>query len=437
MYDIIGKIWCRDMITQPPSSARNTPTVDVAPLEFSDGHRPSVFFLHIPKTAGVTLRNYLANQYRLEAIAPSNWQQLLTITPERVSRLRLLQGHFPWELKNFLPGNPRIITFLREPIARTLSTLQHLARDPEFHPLHARFKGSSVTAMLRDPMIRAFVTNSQTSMLSTPRLSLDETFGFARRMVEQGNGLDFGLLGTEVSLTLAAERLKAMDFVGVQENFDTSLLLLSEGFHFHPSTIRMQMNKNPNMQNDEVSAEDMEILHDINQADLELYSIAKTLLSQRVQQFSASELVDHLINIGIYRMGARSVELELGDPIPGSGWYNAEQQGANGSTYRWAGPTASLDLPLTAGHTYAFEALLYGRPDLAVIRVFIDDEEQTLTLERGHSPLSCTARWTAQASTGYHTTIRFEISRMRRSATVQDLRTLGFCLGRFRAIDIT
>jgi len=86
--------------------------------------RPRMFFLHIPKTAGMSLRLFFSNQYPVSEILPANdWVQLLQVPTEYFEEYRLYQGHFSIGMLDLLPS-ARVghIGIYREP--RTLQAIE-------------------------------------------------------------------------------------------------------------------------------------------------------------------------------------------------------------------------------------------------------------------------------------------------------------------------
>jgi len=69
---------------------------------FQIGARPPLFFMHIPKTAGMSMRLYLSEQYPVHEICPAaRWQGLLGREPELRS-FPLVQGHFRYNLRELV-----------------------------------------------------------------------------------------------------------------------------------------------------------------------------------------------------------------------------------------------------------------------------------------------------------------------------------------------
>src|ERR1700723_3870236 len=90
---------------------------------FETGIRAPLFFMHIPKTAGMSMRQYLDNQYPADEICPAErWQDLLDIGRD-VGTYRLVRGHFRYNLRQLAAPDARVLVVLREPLRRTVSAL--------------------------------------------------------------------------------------------------------------------------------------------------------------------------------------------------------------------------------------------------------------------------------------------------------------------------
>ena len=106
--------------------------------------REALIYIHIPKTAGTSVRELLESItkpneriyiYRDSPGMPIEAFQLL---PERVrASARLIMGHMPFGIHEYLPQPARYVTMLRDPVARVISLYHHHRRNPQSR-LHTR-----------------------------------------------------------------------------------------------------------------------------------------------------------------------------------------------------------------------------------------------------------------------------------------------------------
>jgi hypothetical protein len=312
------------------------------PAQFNATGRKRLFFMHIPKTAGTSMRLYLRNQYDgPEVCAASGWRQAAACGPE-LARYRLVQGHFHFNLTQVLAPETNTLTVLREPVARTISALLHLRRDPKFHALHEVAKDLTLPQMLRHPVIMAQQRNIQAAHLcaSAPP---HRVFALCR---DQAG--DPGALEAPPTLSLALERLARIDHLACVEDLPACAAEMSRAMDFHPAGWLPVMNQNPQGDAAALTEADLEILRETNRLDLELYAAAGRLIAQR--RFEAA--MRRLLAAGVYRVLPGSFEVSLDGAMPGSGWY--EPEGTRGRLWRWTGPEAkfSLELPLRADADY-------------------------------------------------------------------------------------
>lgn len=104
---------------------------------FASGSGRPIFFCHIPKTAGTSLRMALEQVFAPHAILPdaymmarhggrypplSVFRPSLAASPDSV---RLMRGHYPLAARELL-RQPLTVTVLRDPVQRSISELRHL-----------------------------------------------------------------------------------------------------------------------------------------------------------------------------------------------------------------------------------------------------------------------------------------------------------------------
>ena len=101
------------------------------PALFPSGEK-RLFFLHIPRTGGTSLMQYLDRKFDEDEICPAH-EMFEFERLERQSRLlgySFYRGHFGINLPRSIEPSGCVITFLRRPIPRLLSTWRHLRSQP-------------------------------------------------------------------------------------------------------------------------------------------------------------------------------------------------------------------------------------------------------------------------------------------------------------------
>ena len=293
------------------------------PLSHHAAHSaPPLFFCHIPKTGGVLIRYFLRDQFAADEVCDiETWPALLQATPDQLRPYRLFQGHFQLDAARLLPPCERI-AFFRPPVERTLSLLLHLRRDPNFHELHQHAKGRSIAELLNDPLITDSLRNHQTAYMGA-QLDLDQ----ARLAASHGGqAFDIGAHMSEPSLELAMANLQRLSVIGLTNQIDASFAQLCMRYDFHPRRAYSRRNSASDAERAmlaDLSRRELEILHSLNDLDLQLYDAANTLFHM---QASASPY-EQLIGRSLQRRASRlfsGAALDLSAPVAGSNWYEAE-----------------------------------------------------------------------------------------------------------------
>ncbi len=336
--------------------------------------RPRVFFMHIPKTAGMSIRLFLGNQYPVSQVMPANdWMELLTSGLNDLSGYRLFQGHFGCGLFDLLPPDVRPVVFLREPIARTISHLKHLRRDPNFHLAHALAAGRSLAELVHDDRVMGLCTNVQTAQLANDIPGADILAGL-RLSQEQGEIPDPDAYTLKPDLAKALDTLDRFHLVGFLETLQDDILRMSLLLGLHPPAMVPKSNDDPGgvTHQAEVDAETLAILRERNALDIALYDAAR-----HRAQLTWGAVAGSLVGRGRYTRITGPTEFPMSGSIPGSNWYQCE--GTGDKTYRWTGPATetTLDLPLDPG--YHFELSLSVRIEsLEDLGIYIEDVELAL-----------------------------------------------------------
>jgi hypothetical protein len=255
----------------------------------------------------------------------------------------LFYGHLCANLKDYLPNDVRAATFLRSPVGRTISTIRHLMRDPSFHPMHDRFKGRTLREAIYDDELMLGLQNAQTTLLSCD-VPIEEMLAHVRRQIAANQFIDMGALQFTSSLQKALRTLEAYDFVGLMDHFKESLWAMCAQFGFAPPEVMPELNRatdeHPPSDLDE---KDIAHIRSFLADDIKLYD---TMRHSAFAQTDRVKIFSEMFDKGILTQSCGPLELDLGRPFLGSGWYPPELHGDR--WVRWSGPhsKAMIYLPI-------------------------------------------------------------------------------------------
>ncbi len=243
-------------------------------------------FVHIPKTGGSSLRQVLAGHFDDDhvwtAVVPDPQARaflrdqgprpaahsagardynrpyvtrLAELPAERRASLRLVQGHFWYGIHEELPAPATYLTMLRDPVERVLSLYQHRVNN---HGLDVALE--AYLGAVRDWEI----DNGQT-----------------RRLCGSRDGDLRHRPCTDDLLAQAKANLADFTFVGVNERFDESLVLLRRTMGW-PRAAWTRRNVTPKrLRRSDLPAATRRLLEDHNQADAELHRFATAIFEER------------------------------------------------------------------------------------------------------------------------------------------------------------
>jgi Galactose-3-O-sulfotransferase len=237
--------------------------------------------VHIPKTAGTTVRTIFLHAYPRSAIRNSgNALRDPESSRRRVARLaqstggavRVVVGHTPYGLhKAHMPADALYVTLLRDPVDQMLSSYHFLLPPGRQSPqcLPAR-EGPRILPLPPEE-------TSLAEMLERGVYLLDN---LATRMLADRE-TPFGELGPE-DLQQAKDNLARFAVVGITERFDESIVLMQRALALGavPYASQKVNSARPSLQ--AISAAERTLIEEHNQFDLELYSHARDLFDERL-----------------------------------------------------------------------------------------------------------------------------------------------------------
>jgi hypothetical protein len=378
--------------------------------------------MHIPKTAGMAVRQALASQYPLEEKLPAETWDQLTSEPVPLSKYLLFVGHFRYFFRDVLPAATYSFTFLRDPARRTFSHLNHILADPEFGDDHILARQRDIRSLLEDPRFIARCSNTQVAYLSKPLIPLTEA------RLREGTAREITLVG-DADLESAIENLKKLSFIGFYDDLQADFARVCDDLGLHPPpTLLVKNSAQERNQAADISAEVMEMLRDVNALDYQLMDQA--LKNQTVKGAVQSREVRcrDLVERGIYHIINDPVEFRMSDPLPAVGVW--QQEDMNGMPFRWTGPGRSLtfELPLDPALNYKFELSLASPNSIGSLAAYVDGVSSCIELKMMDGPVATVEIAVIPAPNKHITEIELRYERTFRPNA--DDRQLGFVISK-------
>jgi hypothetical protein len=286
--------------------------------------REPVFFLHIPKVAGTSIRHFLEGcllrheHYRIVSVPAEIETRASTPLSEEI---KFVSGHAPFWYSEAFRSRARTLTILRNPIERALSTWRFWKGLPPpadaDHSEEARLLRAVQAATLeefaanRDGVWWGAINNYATWLIGHDK-PWNLTAGFDEGMA-----------------ALARTRLRTIELLGVVERLSPSMRLIASDLGIPQTRPVPQLNSSsPSSEADLVSPSIVRALTEANEHDMALWEDANLELSRRLERSPRTAVP--LAALSDSRFAPRCVqgryELTLGkDPLLCEGWLPPEE----------------------------------------------------------------------------------------------------------------
>lgn len=222
--------------------------------------RPCLVVIHIPKTAGTTLRSIMEQQFSKRAMYEiydqhrkfRTREQLMALSPRQKAKIRLLIGHFGMDLEPHFPVPFTCYTMLRNPVEQVLSAYAHVMHH------HRKWRDRKIPLEEYLQKKKRSFNNRQARLLS----GLTGQVPFGDCPAEM---LDLALANID----------KKFCTVGIAEQFDQSIYLLArlQGWA-DPYYVRENVSSH-RLKSSDLSAETAEWIRALNAIDIALYERVK------------------------------------------------------------------------------------------------------------------------------------------------------------------
>ena len=219
-------------------------------------NQEKIIFLHIPKTAGTSLRQLIEKEYPgkecLYLYYPSPYKpEVINHIRKQLPFAKVLYGHVSFGIHQLLSIQGKYIAFLRDPIKRVISLYNHNAREPMMSYYANIQNGMSLLDMLTSEI--------------TP-----ETNNHMVRIITCSSKV--GILDDNDVLEQAIENIeKHFLFVGLVERLIESVTLLGRKLNWPSLPIIPHLLKDPAKNQLQIDAETQLALEKYNRLDLLLY----------------------------------------------------------------------------------------------------------------------------------------------------------------------
>jgi len=231
----------------------------------------TLFIVHVPKTAGTTLRWIMERQYPEQRVfkigddIPAERERFRQMADDDKRDLLVVFGHMCYGWHTMMPEGWRVayVTILREPVARVVSL---------YHYIHlpGHYLGKAVEGMDLHQVITSGVTRVVDNGMVRQLCGDDQ---FLRKPYEDMI-IPFGGV-TREHLEKAKENLRRFDVVGTAEDFDSVLeqMRVVFGWRLLPFT-----NENVTcwqQPSQKITQKGLDAVRDVNLLDIELFQWVK------------------------------------------------------------------------------------------------------------------------------------------------------------------
>jgi hypothetical protein len=316
-------------------------------------------FNHIPKCGGTALSDYLKGSSSSSDLILIN--DIKDLIKKDFDYKKSIYGHMDHSFASHANDGRLLISLVREPKERIISTINHSLRDASF------FGGSndqlSADELIKDPHFLIVSKNIMTKLFCGNKSYLDLLSYKINYEQYQSEYVD--------DIDLALANIDLYDFIGVYEQFIQSVRVISEMIEIYPPKYLPKLNNQ--LPKNALSDIDEDLNVKLNEKDLILYKYV-------IQKFKSKSC-----NYSIPFLEEGSLTLDylffsLGSAFIGSGWYSYEAKNSPdyyGNKYcRWASAYQNLIVPPKKKYNWLIlEIKTYKNFDLDSVKLKVGEKE--------------------------------------------------------------
>jgi len=323
-----------------------------------------LYFSHIPKTGGTSFTAILDRFFDVKDIfQPQLWWEVGDVEAVKKRTYKCIRGHFGIGAQILSNHQLKTLTVLRDPVRMAYSTYQYVKRESNT-AVHNYVIENQLT-------FEDFLQDNRTRNLAKNRLVKSLSFGLGfvaiqkdLVMTPETYKLYRKQLNQEIKEMTSAQKLEFVKnyidscfWVGILEDFERSLMLLSYQMSWPVIGSTEKLNSHPNKP--EISEQAVALVKQINSLDYELYEYAKasfqgkfkTLLEENninENDKKFRELVDKKYQKNQFEHNQTSMPehiiYDFSKPLFGQNWHNREWIEAESVYFRWTGPEVATSI---------------------------------------------------------------------------------------------
>jgi hypothetical protein len=246
---------------------------------------PAIIFLHVPKSAGVSLHMVMNRQYPRSTIygtdphhQKASLEEFKRLPVERRQSIRVLRGHIGFGVHRYLPQPSTYITLLRDPVDRVISHYYYIRQVLASGMTFATRPWLHETLQMD---LADYVRYGTSTDLRNGQVK------FISGVLEGWDtDLDLDVAYDPGAILASAKRNIEAYFLlaGLTERFDETLLLLKHALGWNtPLYVRLNETKRRPAK-EELPKGTLRLLERCNEADIELYRFAEGIFTERLRQ---------------------------------------------------------------------------------------------------------------------------------------------------------
>jgi hypothetical protein len=192
--------------------------------------RDTLVFIHLEKTGGNTLRNYLEGKFPSDRVCPARFNELHLYTAAELGFFDFFAGHFDRSSIRLIPrDNIKIVSLFREPRSRLIS----LYRFFKSHTPNDEFADATFVRLANELTVEEFFERPEVRSTTNANNHYTVHFGGSLALINDDRHV-FSKDGLSRALEDAKRQISALASIGITERFDQSVKLICKELNLPP-----------------------------------------------------------------------------------------------------------------------------------------------------------------------------------------------------------